>query len=157
MSIYLLFSVVSWIWLCEYGLTHSLCDYRAWHGEQNLVHSNSSLNGNGRTSYEFLLKYRTELKLLLKTNHKDQVDPNSIQREGLWYYFSLVVWGFFLVNNGLPLLVYISVGVQQYLHNILFVYTQSEKYGNLQTMYCVNYSRCFAYLCIWAAWTKLKE
>lgn len=123
MSICLLFSVVSWIWLCEYGLTHSLYDYKAQHGEQNLVHSNSSLNGNGRTSYEFLLKYRTELKLLLKTNHKDQVDPNSIQREGLWYYFSLVVWVFFLVNNGLPLLVELCRSSAIFAQYLICVYT----------------------------------
>lgn len=56
--------------------------------------------------------------------------------------------GVFLVNIGLSLPVYISVGIQQHLHNILFVYTQSDKSGNLQTVYFVNYSRCFGYLCI---------
>jgi len=55
--------------------------------------------------------------------------------------------GFFLVDTGLSLLLYISVGVQQYLHNTLFVYTQCDKSGNLQTVYFVNYSRCFGYLC----------
>lgn len=79
-------------------------------------------------------------------NHKDQVSQIAFKEEGVGIIFLWLFGVFFLGNNGLFLPVYISVGVQQYLHNILFVCTQSEKYGNLQTVYCVNYSRCFAYL-----------
>lgn len=85
-----------------------------------------------------------KLKLLLKTNHEGQGTQIAFKEEGGIIFLWLFV--FFLLNNGLSLPVYISVGVQQYLHNISFVCTQSEKFGNLRTVYCVNYSRCLAYL-----------
>lgn len=52
------------------------------------------------------------------------------------------------MNVGISLPVCISVGVQQDWHNTQFVYTQSDRSGNLQTVYFVSYSRCFGYLCL---------
>lgn len=51
------------------------------------VHINSSLNGIDRTSYEFLLKYRTKVKIAVKTNHKDQVIQIAFKEKGVCVIF----------------------------------------------------------------------
>lgn len=82
------------------------------------------------------MKYRTKVATAVEHKPRKSSIPGSFQRGGCRVFLRL----------SLP--VYISVGFLQYLHNILFVYTQSDKSGNLQTVYFVNYSRCIAYLCI---------
>ena len=82
------------------------------------------------------MKYRTNVTIAVEHRPQKLSIPSSFQRGGCRVFLRL------------SLSVYISVGFQQYLHNVLFVYTQSNKSGNLQTVYFVNYSRCIAYLCI---------
>lgn len=158
-SIYIYFSVLL-LEFCDINMvSHIPYTNREHHmGRHNLVHSNSSSNDIGRASYKFLMKKRTKIKIAVENKPQRSSVSNSFQR-GEWFYIlvSWLVWGCFFMNIGLPLSVYISAGVQQHLHNILFVYTWSDKSGNLKTVHFVNYSRCFGYLCIWAAWAKLRE
>lgn len=48
-------------------------------GEENLVlgHSNFSLNGIDRESYEFLLKYRTKVKFAVENKSQRSSDPSN--------------------------------------------------------------------------------